>query len=175
MTKRRNGCLLFIYNDDCHQWECEPGQFQVPQWHIALDSQTTTKKQSRKPMMPTSTYETRYEEANNEYVRRMVHTWCYDLYYGHNERIWEVRHTRRTVRSPVTPMIMWRRCLPTGAKYSAISYRIFNTSTISPRQLKESRCEESQSEIWKLPTNITNTVVIFLSSVRSKIGHKKGS
>jgi len=42
-----------------------------------------------------TSYETRYEEANNEYVRRMVHTRCYDLYYGQKyviqEELWEAR------------------------------------------------------------------------------------
>jgi len=67
------------------------------------------------------------------YDRCYIYTSCLQELHNH-------RSARRTARSPVTPMMMWHRSLPTGAKYSAIVFSI-----LLPRhqyRLKESRCEE---------------------------------
>jgi len=128
--------LLLIYDDDCHKrvniaicpiYKC---QNSTSIWvHPRKRQQTMMKKTS--------------QEADDDYiiwdmiqrlawipnvtlaVRRMVITQCY--YFMMVMMNKDEKCTRRTVRSPVTSMIMWRRCLPTGAEYLAIRYSICNT------------------------------------------------
>jgi len=53
-------------------------------------------------------------------------------------------------------IMMWRRCLLTGAEYSATRYCIFNTTCIAQTAERKSVRGTAQADISKLPTNTTS-------------------
>jgi len=140
VIKRRCGCLLFIYDDECQWWEHEhhhPSNLQVPQWHIINQKEATTKK-------------TRQGEARGR--------WClWGTMTGASIRAYislaQEQKCKKKCKKPC--LRLWRLC-GAGAYRQMPSTRLsdivcsIRVLSILFRQPKESRCEESQSEIRKL-------------------------